>query len=114
MRNPLMTTNSLIHCPEPTILTKWGRLTGAQWLEARYREAMDEWWTADLLEYVAENWPTPEQLAINQRHWAQKKRADRVRGATAKAIASVARADSVCPGPGSRSLPTTSTQLAIL
>ena len=28
--------------PEPTINTKWGRLTGAQWQQARYREAMDE------------------------------------------------------------------------
>ena len=83
--------------PEPTILTKWGRLTGAQWQEARHREAMDAWWTPELLEYVAENWPSPEQLAVNQRHWAQKKRADRAR-----------------PGSGSRSRSTPPTQLAIL
>jgi hypothetical protein len=90
---------------EPTILTKWGRLTGAQWLQARQREAMDSWWTADVLNYVSENWPTPERLASNQRHWAQKKRADR---------ASVARADRARPGPGSKPRSTTPTQLTIL
>jgi hypothetical protein len=100
--------------PEPTILTKWGRLTGAQWLEARHRAAMENWWTPEVEAYVAENWPTPEQLAINQRHWAQKKRADRARNATAQGIASVARADRARPGSGSRSRSTTPTQLAIL
>jgi hypothetical protein len=100
--------------PEPTILTKWGRLTGAQWQEARQREAMEKWWTPEVEAYVAENWPTPERLAINQRHWAQKKRADRARNATAKGIASVARADRARPGSGFRSRSTTPTQLAIL
>ena len=100
--------------PEPTILTKWGRLTGAQWLEARHREAMDAWWTAELLEYVAENWPSPEHLAVNQRHWAQQKRAHRARTATAKGIASVARADRARSGSDLRSRSTAPTQLAIL
>ena len=99
---------------ELTILTRWGRLTGAQWQKARYREAMDAWWTPELLEYVVENWPTPEQLAINQRHWAQKKRADRARTATAKGIASVARADRARPYSVSQLRSTTPTQLAIL
>jgi hypothetical protein len=100
--------------PEPTLQTKWGRLTGAQWLEARHREAMDNWWTPDVDAYVADNWPTPEQLASNQRHWAQKKRADRARKATAQGIASVARADRARSGSDSRSRTTTPTQLAIL
>jgi hypothetical protein len=100
--------------PEPTILTKWGRLTGAQWLEARNREAMDNWWTPEVEAYVAENWPSSEQLAVNQRHWAQKKRADRARTATAQGIASVARADRARSGSDSRSRSTTPTQLAIL
>jgi hypothetical protein len=100
--------------PEPTILTKWGRLTGAQWLEARNREAMDAWWTPEVEAYVAENWPSPEQLAVNQRHWAQKKRAHRARTATAQGIASVARADRARSGSDSRSRSTTPTQLAIL
>ena len=100
--------------PEPTILTRWGRLTGAQWQEARHREAMDAWWTPELLEYVLENWPTPEQLAINQRHWAQKKRADRARTATAQGVASVARADRARPGSDFQPQSTTPTQLAIL
>jgi hypothetical protein len=100
--------------PDLTILTKWGRLTGAQWLEARQREAMEKWWTPEVEAYVAENWPTPEQLAVNQRHWAQKKRADRARNATAKGIASVARADRARPGSGFRPRSTASTQLAIL
>jgi len=99
--------------PEPTILTKWGRLTGAQWLEARRREAMDAWWTPEVEAYVAEEWPTPEQLAINQRHWVQQKRAHRNRTATAKAISSVARADRARPGSGSRLRPAPS-QLSIL
>jgi hypothetical protein len=38
---------------EPTILTRWGRLTGAQWLQARHEEMMDEWFTADLEAYLA-------------------------------------------------------------
>ena len=75
---------------------------------------MDAWWTPELLEYVAENWPTPEQLAINRRHWAQKKRADRARTSTAKGIASVARTDRARSGSGSRSQTATPTQLAIL
>ena len=100
--------------PEPTILTKWGRLTGAQWMEARYREAMDAWWTDDLQAYLDEAWPTPEQLASNQRRWAQQKRAHRARTATAQAIASVARADRARPGSGSRSRSATPTQLTIL
>jgi hypothetical protein len=75
---------------------------------------MDAWWTAELLEYLAENWPTPEQLASNQRHWAQKKRADRARNGTAQGIASVARADRARSGSDSRSQSTTPTQLAIL
>jgi hypothetical protein len=100
--------------PEPTILTKWGRLTGAQWLEARYQHELAQWLTDELLEYVVEFWPTPEQLAVNQRHWAQKKRADRARSATAKGIASVARADGARPGPGPKPRSNTPTQLAIL
>jgi len=100
--------------PEITIPTKWGRLTGAQWMEARHREAMENWWTPELEAYVAESWPTPEQLAVNQRHWAQKKRADRARTATAQGIASVARADRARPGSESRSRTTMPTQLAIL
>ena len=100
--------------PEPTILTKWGRLTGAQWLESRQREAMDAWWTADVFDYVAENWPTPEQLAANQRHWAQKKRADRARNATAKGIASVARSDRARPRSDFQPRSITPTQLTIL
>jgi hypothetical protein len=99
---------------KPTILTKWGRLTGAQWMEARHREAMENWWTPEVEAYVAENWPTPEQLAVNQRHWTQEKRAHRARNATAQGIASVARADRARPGSGSRSRSTTPTQLAIL
>jgi hypothetical protein len=75
---------------------------------------MDAWWTNELLEYVAENWPTPEQLAVNQRHWAQKKRAHRARTATAQGIASVARADRARPASDSRSRSTRPTQLAIL
>jgi len=100
--------------PEPTLQAKWGRLTGAQWLEARHREAMDNWWTPELEAYVAENWPTPEQLASNQRHWAQKKRADRARNATAQGIASVARADRAGSASDSRSRTTVQTRLAIL
>jgi len=99
---------------EPTILTKWGRLTGAQWMEARHREAMENWWTPEVEAYVAESWPTPEQLAINQRHWAQEKRAHRARTATAQGIASVARADRARPSSDSRSRSTRPTQLAIL
>jgi hypothetical protein len=98
--------------PESTIQTKWGRLTGAQWQEARQREAMEAWWTPEVEAYVAENWPTPEQLAVNQRHCAQKKRADRARKATAHGIASVARADRASSDP--RFQATTPTQLAIL
>jgi hypothetical protein len=51
---------------EPTILTRWGRLAGAQWLQARYEEKMDEWFTADLEAYLAEHWPTVEQIAANR------------------------------------------------
>ena len=38
--------------PEPTILTKWGRLTGAQWLEARYQHELAEWLTDEALHYI--------------------------------------------------------------
>jgi hypothetical protein len=100
--------------PEPTLQTKWGRLTGAQWLEARHREAMEAWWTPEVEAYVVENCPTPEQLAVNQRHWAQKKRADRARKATAQGIASVARADRARPGSDFQPQAARPTQLSIL
>ena len=38
--------------PEPTILTKWGRLTGAQWLEARYQHELAQWLTDEALHYI--------------------------------------------------------------
>lgn len=78
---------------EQTLLTKWGRITGAQWLAARQREALDEWWSPQLDAYLADNWPTTEQIQANQRHWAQQKRAERRRTATAQAIPSFALAD---------------------
>jgi len=99
--------------PEPTILTKWGRLTGRQWIEARTREAMDAWWTPEVTAYVLQHWPTPEQIEINRRTWAQQKRTHRNRTATAKAIADVARADRARTGSGSR-LRTAPSQLSIL
>lgn len=48
--------------PSATLLTKWGRLSGAQWLAARHRDAMDEWWTPELYAYLDDHWPTPEQV----------------------------------------------------
>jgi hypothetical protein len=79
---------------EPTILTKWGRLTGAQWLEARHREFMDTWWMPQVEQYVNDHWPTPEQIAANRRNLAQTKRAQRNRSLKARAIADIARSDS--------------------
>ena len=38
--------------PEPTILTRWGRLTGAQWLQRRYLHELDEWLTDEALHYI--------------------------------------------------------------
>ena len=37
---------------EPTIATKWGRLTGAQWHEARYQHELAEWLTDEALHYI--------------------------------------------------------------
>jgi hypothetical protein len=79
---------------ELTILTKWGRLTGAQWLEARHQEAMDEWWTPHVEQYVNHHWPTPQQIEANRRNLAQTKRAQRNRSLKARAIADIARSDS--------------------
>jgi len=79
---------------EPTILTKWGRLTGAQWLEARHQEAMDAWWTPAVEQYVNDHWPTPQQIEANRRNLAQEKRAQRNRILKARAIADIARSDS--------------------
>jgi hypothetical protein len=84
---------------EPTILTKWGRLTGAQWLEARHQEAMDAWWTPQVEQYVNDHWPTHEQIEAN-------------RSLRARAIADIARSDSRSrPNPGPVTQPQ---QLAIL
>ena len=80
--------------PESTILTKWGRLTGAQWLEARYQEAMDAWWTPQVEQYVNDHWPTPWQIEANRRNLAQAKRAQRNRSLKAPVIADIARSDS--------------------
>jgi hypothetical protein len=62
---------------EPTILTRWGRLTGAQWLQARYEEMMDQWFTADLEVYLAEHWPTAEQIALNRQRPRSETKANR-------------------------------------
>jgi hypothetical protein len=62
---------------EPTILTRWGRLTGAQWLQARYEEMMDEWFTADLEAYLAEHWPTAEQIAANRQRSRKETKTNR-------------------------------------
>jgi hypothetical protein len=100
--------------PETTILTKWGRLTGQQWIRARNREAMDAWLTDELVQYLADNWPTPQQIEDNCRRLAQEKRASRQRNATASAIASCARADRARTGSDSRARTAIPTQLAIL
>ena len=38
--------------PEPTILTRWGRLTGKQWLQRRYQHELAEWLTDEALHYI--------------------------------------------------------------
>lgn len=38
--------------PEPTILTRWGRLTGTQWLQRRYQHELAEWLTDEALHYI--------------------------------------------------------------
>ncbi len=38
--------------PEPTILTRWGRLTGTQWLQRRYQQELAEWLTDEALHYI--------------------------------------------------------------
>ena len=88
--------------PEPTILTKYGRLTGRQWIRARFQEAMDAWWTPQLDAYLAEAWPAPEQIEANARHLAQANRAQRNRSSTAKAIADCARVDRAASGSRAR------------
>jgi hypothetical protein len=70
----------------PTILTRWGRLTGAQWLQARYEEMMDEWFTADLEAYLAEHWPTAEQIAANRQRSRKETKANRRKANTPPAI----------------------------
>jgi hypothetical protein len=37
---------------ETTILTRWGRLTGAQWLQRRYQHKLNEWLTDEALHYI--------------------------------------------------------------
>lgn len=94
-----------------TFLTKWGRLTGQQWILARFNEALDEWWTPGLAAYLEENWPTPEELQQRSRWRQQQER--RLR--TAKAIADCARVDRASPGSGYRPRPTAPAhQLTIL
>jgi hypothetical protein len=83
----------LMSSTEPTILTKWGRLTGAQWLEARHQEAMDAWWTPAVERYVNDHWPTPQQIEAHIRNLAQEKRAQLNRILKARAIADITRSD---------------------
>lgn len=78
---------------DPTMATKWGRLTSQEYQRRRFQEELERWLTPDLLAYLEEAWPTPEQLEANRRAWAQQKRAQRNRTATAKAIADCARVD---------------------
>ena len=37
---------------DPTIITRWGRLTGPQWLQQRYQHELDEWITDEALHYI--------------------------------------------------------------
>ena len=32
--------------------TKWGMLTGSEWIEARYREQLNKWLTPEALHYI--------------------------------------------------------------
>lgn len=95
---------------DPTFLTKYGRIDSRTYFWRRYQEELERWLTPELLAYLDEHWPSPEQIEVNRRVWAQKKRANRNRMAATSGIASIARADRARPA--SRLRPTT--QLSIL
>jgi hypothetical protein len=38
--------------PEPTILTKYGRVTGREWIRRRFYSEFDEWLTTSKLHYI--------------------------------------------------------------
>jgi hypothetical protein len=100
--------------PEPTILTKFGRLTGREWIRARFQESMDAWWTPQLDAYLAEAWPSPEQIEANARHRAQAKRTQTLRLHTAQAIADCARVDRAASKSGSQAQSATPIQLPLI
>jgi len=78
---------------DPTMATKYGRVTSQEYQWRRFYEELERWLTPEILAYLEEAWPTPEQAEANRRAWAQQKRAQRNRMATAKAIADCARVD---------------------
>lgn len=59
----------------------------------RFQRKLEEWLTPDLLNYIEDNWPSPEQIEINSRIRTQKQIAHRNRMATASAIATNYRVD---------------------
>jgi hypothetical protein len=94
--------------------TRWGMLTGPEWILARQKHEMDRWWRGPVEAYVMEAWPSPEQIQENRRQAAeereqerQERERDRCRRLKARAIADCARTDS-----GSR--PRTPNQLSLI
>ena len=98
-----------------TFLTKWGRLTGQQWILARFNEELNNWWTPGLDAYLERHWPTPEQIEERGRYRVALTGEKDGRMRTAKAIADCARTDGYGPnGPIKPRTTPPATQLNIL
>lgn len=86
---------------ERRFLTRWGMLTGPEWILARQKHEMDRWWGGAVESYVREAWPSPEQIQVNRQQAAeqseqerQERERDRRRQLKARAISDCARTDS--------------------
>ena len=86
---------------ERRFLTRWGMLTGPEWILARQRHEMDRWWRGGVETYVMEAWPSSEQIQGNRRQAAEEREQERLererdrrRQLKARAIADCARTDS--------------------
>lgn len=100
---------------DPTFPTKWGRLTSQEYQWRKRQEVLEEWLTPELLAYLEENWPSPEQIAENRRRRAAELEETRRRNLKQRAISDCIRVDRARPGSASRARITTpATQLNIL
>ena len=94
--------------------TRWGLLTGPEWIRARQRQEMDDWWCGAVEAYVVEAWPSAEQIAANRLERAERRRLERQEREQQRSRHLKAQAISDCARTDSGSRPRQTSQLTLI